>query len=505
MPGCASGGPTALASLSDDAKTEMLNPLLLRARSRVGSTLREKWRLDVLLGIGGMAAVYAATHRNGSRAAIKLLHPELSLNPQVRSRFLREGYVANSVGHEGAVRVLDDDAAEDGSIYLVTELLDGETLEDRRLRFGGRLDEDEVLCVADQLLDVIAAAHAKGIVHRDVKPENVFLARTGQVKVLDFGIARFREFSPTGSATKTGSTMGTPAYMSPEQARGLWDEVDARSDLWAIGATIFTLLSGHVVHEGRTTNENLLSAMTEAAPPLASVTPSVSPAVAHLVDRALAFEKEKRWPDAGRMQEAVRHAYHDRHGRPITTSPRLSVPETVTNRTLPGSEGAGSPRLPTTGQPVAATGGGSSAVRARVPTAVLVAGGAVTLGIAFVGVVRMAVANRAGPTTVAAPVATHTTTPVVKPPLEASAPALAENSQTVTPPEIAATDLPGAATTKVQQPLHPPPPARNASLPTATPSASAPAAASAPATKANCNPPFTLDSIGVKHWKSECL
>ena len=122
-----------MASLNDDAKTEVLDPLLLRARSRVGITLLGKWRLDVLLGVGGMAAVYAATHRNGSRAAVKLLYPELSLDPEIRNRFLREGYVANSVGHEGAVKVLDDETTEDGSIFLVTELLDGETLEDRRL------------------------------------------------------------------------------------------------------------------------------------------------------------------------------------------------------------------------------------------------------------------------------------------------------------------------------------------------------------------------------------
>src|SRR5579863_5009689 len=109
-----------------DDVTELLDPLVVRARQRLGQVLREKWRLDVLLGVGGMAAVYAATHRNGSRVAIKLLHPELSTNHQVRTRFLREGYVANAVGHEAAVRVTDDDIAEDGSAFLVMELLDGE-------------------------------------------------------------------------------------------------------------------------------------------------------------------------------------------------------------------------------------------------------------------------------------------------------------------------------------------------------------------------------------------
>ena len=181
------------APLEPDASAPAEDPLVARARSRLGRMLRGKWRLDALLGVGGMAAVYAATHRNGSRAAVKVLHSELTINPQVRNRFLREGYVANAVGHEGAVRVIDDDSAEDGSMFLVTELLDGETLEQRRIRCGGRLSEDEVLCLAEPLLDVLIAAHAKGVVHRDLKPENVFVTRNGQVKVLDFGIARLRE------------------------------------------------------------------------------------------------------------------------------------------------------------------------------------------------------------------------------------------------------------------------------------------------------------------------
>src|SRR6202789_3002152 len=108
-----------------EAVTQFHDPLLLRARSRVGTVLREKWRLDALLGVGGMAAVYAATHRNGSRVAVKILHPELSFNAQIKARFLREGYVSNVVGHEGAVRVSDDDTADDGSAFFVMDLLAG--------------------------------------------------------------------------------------------------------------------------------------------------------------------------------------------------------------------------------------------------------------------------------------------------------------------------------------------------------------------------------------------
>ena len=361
---------------------------------RVGTTVRSKWRLDLLLGVGGMATVYAATHRNGSRAAVKILHAELSINAQLRGRFLREGYLANAVGHHGAVKVIDDDIAEDGSLFLVTELLDGETLQDRRVRFGGRLSEDEVLLLADQLLDVLAAAHGKGIVHRDLKPDNIFLTHAGQVKVLDFGIARLREMSTVSTATKAGATLGTPAYMAPEQARGLWDEVEGRSDLWACGATMFHLLSGRWVHEGRTPNEQLLSAMTKPAPLCASIAPGASPAVAHVVDRALAFERDDRWPDARTMQLAVRQAYRDSHGAAIATAPKLAVP--VLDRTLPSAQSAAAGGS-TTGRPVERAGSGAPTGSASSWTpmgAALAIGGAAALGIALTGAVWAIAAGR---------------------------------------------------------------------------------------------------------------
>jgi eukaryotic-like serine/threonine-protein kinase len=278
----------------------------------VGFVLRQKWRLDALLGVGGMAAVYAATHRNGKRGAVKMLHLELSTNEDARRRFLREGYVANAVGHPGAVSVLDDDIAEDGSVFLVMELLEGHTVEARAAsRPGSRLDPGEVLAITDQLLDILAAAHGKGIVHRDIKPENLFLTGAGQVKVLDFGLARLNDRSSGASGqrlTVSGSAMGTPAFLPPEQALGNWDAVDARTDLWAVGATMFTLLTGHLVHEADNLNKLLLASMTQPARPVASVEPSVPPVVAAIFDRALAFERADRWPDAVAMRAAVRRA-----------------------------------------------------------------------------------------------------------------------------------------------------------------------------------------------------
>jgi serine/threonine-protein kinase len=325
-------------------------PIVTQARARVGRMLRDKWRLDALLGVGGMAAVYAATHRNGKRAAVKVLHVELSIDPNVRGRFLREGYVANKVGHPGAVSVLDDDVAEDGSVFLVMELLEGEALDARCTRSGGRLDAGEVLYVADQLLDVLAAAHDKGIVHRDIKPENVFVALDGAVKVLDFGIARVRELSSASTATKTGTSMGTPAYMPQEQARGRWSEVDARSDLWAVGATMFSALTGRLVHEAQTVNEQLLAAMTRQAPSLSAFGITNPSDLVAVVDRALAYDKNDRWPDARAMQHAVRVTYQALIGAPITTAPRLTVPEIAVAKTV--ASAPGSAQVAPTGDPV---------------------------------------------------------------------------------------------------------------------------------------------------------
>jgi serine/threonine-protein kinase len=307
--------------------------------------LRGKWRLDKLLGVGGMAAVYAATHRNGKRGAVKMLHLEAASDAEAHRRFLREGYVANKVEHPGAVSVLDDDIAEDGSVFIVMELLEGETADARAERSpGARLDVRQVIAIAYKLLDVIAAAHDKGVVHRDLKPENVFLTQDGDVKVLDFGIARLREPVGHGHATKTGNLMGTPAFMPPEQALGNWPSVDARSDIWAVGATMFSLLSGRTVHEAENINKLLLAAMTKPARSVLTVAPDVPPAVAAVVDRALAFEQDDRFQSARAMQEALRDAARGAVGpsRPSITlippRPGEIVP-TATAHTLHGITG----------------------------------------------------------------------------------------------------------------------------------------------------------------------
>src|SRR5580704_2178963 len=189
------------------------DPHVTRAATRVGMVLQDKWTLDTLLGVGGMAAVYGATHRNGKRVAVKVLHADMGNDAEVKQRFLQEGYAANTIQHEGAVSVMDDDVAPDGSAFIVMELLEGETVEARWQRSGERLPVREVLAVVDQLLDVLTAAHAKNVVHRDVKPENLFITKVGQLKVLDFGIAKvFEAQRGRSTATKMGVVMGTPAF-----------------------------------------------------------------------------------------------------------------------------------------------------------------------------------------------------------------------------------------------------------------------------------------------------
>ncbi len=296
------------------AMTSEDTDLIGNAASRIGTILHGKYRIDKLLGVGGMGFVYAATHRNGKRFAIKLLHSEFSSRRDIRTRFLREGYVANAVGHPGVVAVLDDDVADDGSAFLVMELLDGNTVDALGARPGSRMPLREVLGIAHQLLDVLDAAHTKTIVHRDVKPANLFVLTDGQLKVLDFGLARLRDATTGLNTTRTGETMGTPAFMPPEQARGDVSAIDPRTDIWAAGATIFTALSGRLVHEGENARQVLVRAATTPARSLSSVIPNAPASVVQLLSKALEFEKADRWDSAAAMREAVVRAHEELFG-----------------------------------------------------------------------------------------------------------------------------------------------------------------------------------------------
>ncbi|AKU94259.1 Serine/threonine protein kinase PknB [Labilithrix luteola] len=280
-----------------------------QALKRVGQTLNNKWTIDRLVDVGGMAAVYAATHRNGKKVAIKMLHPFIAAHEDVRERFLREGYVANQVDHPGAVSVLDDDMTPDGAPFLVMELLDGESLDHWLARVGGTLPLPDVLAVADQVLDVLHAFHARGVIHRDIKPGNLYITRQGLVKVLDFGLARLRDPRFNGAPTATGIVLGTAAYMPPEQAQGKTDQIDIRSDVFAVGAVMFRALAGRAVHDAKAPTERLFQAMKDRAISLGVVVPQMPTWVVGIVDKALAFDKKERWATADDMRKAVRTTF----------------------------------------------------------------------------------------------------------------------------------------------------------------------------------------------------
>jgi serine/threonine-protein kinase len=462
----------------------------IRAQERVGSILRGKWHLDELLGVGGMASVYAATHRNGSRAAAKIMHVDMASNEAVRERFLWEGYVANAVRHDGVVKVIDDDTDDDGSLYLVTELLDGETLEARRLRSGGRRGEHECLVAMDQVLDVLVAAHAAGIVHRDIKPDNLFLTREGRVKVLDFGIARLRGLPTIKNVTRAGIMLGTPAYMAPEQARGLTEEVDERSDLWSCGATMFCLLSGRSVHDGPNDLALLADAMTTPAPSLRSVVPEIDGAVADLVDHALEFSKELRWPTAVEMQNALHDAYGSRYGHPISAAPALVLGGGVPDRTRRHS----SNHFPSPDQRDSAS--QRSAISSLRPVAsfriprrgrtALVAGIAIGLGVAVSGVVSVAAVSHRRER------AQQSLARAVSIPLYQSSPSR------IAVPTMDVSDLPtGKVSIPEVQQVESPPIRVSATRSTGLRHAEVQVA---------CRPPYVVDTdSGKKRWKMECL
>ena len=279
-----------------------------QAERRVGTIIGGKWRVDALLGSGSMAAVYGVTHRNGARAALKILHPTLCTDPAVCERFLGEGYLANSVKHNGIVRVLDDGVTDDGCVFLVMDLLEGTTLEELRQKRGGRIPLEESLEIADSLMDVLSAVHAAGIIHRDLKPQNVFVCTDGQVKLLDFGVARVFDRGSSSKLSMFGLVLGTPSFMSPEQALGSRDKVDHRSDIWSLGATLFTALTGETVHLGANMQAKLLAAATVKARSITMVMPELPLPFAAAIDMALRFKKEDRWQSVDAMRRAFRDA-----------------------------------------------------------------------------------------------------------------------------------------------------------------------------------------------------
>ena len=277
-----------------------------------GEVIAGRYRLDRLLGEGGMGAVWEATHTiTRKRTALKFVKGSAEAKPELRRRFMREARAAALVEHPNVITVRDVFELEDATPVMVMDLLEGETL-------ARRLTRERTLSIADAadillpVVSAVGAAHAMGIVHRDLKPENIFLVRdadpTATVKVLDFGIAKLTApDAETGGATTTGAMLGTPYYMAPEQCFG--ESVDHRADVWAIGVILYEVLSGGRPVEGDNPGQIFKRLMSDAIPPLSSVAPDVPDDLAALVGRMLAKDRADRPADLREVEEVLaRHA-----------------------------------------------------------------------------------------------------------------------------------------------------------------------------------------------------
>ena len=268
--------------------------------ARLGTVLPGGWTLKSLVGVGGMAAIFEATHESGQVGAVKLMHAHLVQVALLRERFDVEVEVLERIEHSALVQLYAKNLTLGREPYFVMELLSGNTLAASLRSPHPVLPFAAALRIADLLLDVLGSCHAAGGIHRDIKPSNVFIDQTGNIRLLDFGVALcgWRD-RPDGEGV-----LGTPAYMAPEQAMGTVD-LDSRADLFSVGALVFQLLSGKRVNEGRTTEEGLVIAATTPAPSLSTERPEVPMEVIQFVDKALAFDRRERFTSAMEMRFVI--------------------------------------------------------------------------------------------------------------------------------------------------------------------------------------------------------
>ncbi|WP_437982865.1 protein kinase domain-containing protein [Sorangium sp. So ce117] len=279
----------------------------------VGTLIAGKYRVDRLLDKGAMGAVVAATHVDlDELRAIKVLLPATAADPEMCGRFLQEARIASRLRSEHAVKVHDVGRLESGLPYMVMEFLDGRDLRVIRKQRGPLPVEEATLYVL-QACDALAEAHALGLVHRDVKPANLFLTHTREgtpcIKVLDFGVSKASQAALLGVAemrTSTGQMLGTPHYMPPEQMRGQRD-VDARADIWAVGSLLYVLLTGRYPMHARSVQTVSLVLGGKFVPQLPSkVVRGLSPDIDPIIMRCLERDRDKRWPDLAELTLALR-------------------------------------------------------------------------------------------------------------------------------------------------------------------------------------------------------
>ncbi len=310
----------------------------------VGTVLDGSYRIEGLLGEGGMGAVYAATHlRLDKHVAVKVMARELTANVEALARFRREALVTSGLGHPHIVQVFDFSTTPTGEPFLVMEFLDGEDL-DHRLRRVGRLPATDVVRMVRQVASALMATHNKGIVHRDLKPANIYLlevaGETDFVKVLDFGISKVR--SASTKLTRTSSIMGTPNYMSPEQAKGKIEDIDERTDQWALGCIAWECLSGQGPFVGENVPSILFQIVHEPPPSLLPKVAGLYPQVEKVLLRGLAKDKNDRFAKVDDFAAALEAALTGSAGAAVSTVSRtVQVSQAAVDRdpvaTLPSS------------------------------------------------------------------------------------------------------------------------------------------------------------------------
>src|ERR1700759_4351462 len=276
-----------------------------------GAVVAGKYRLDAIVGEGGMGAVWSATHTGlGQAVAIKFINKEFVTSTDALRRFDSEAKAAAQLRSRHVVQVFDNGTLEDGTPYIAMELLRGENLY-ARVHRAGPVPLPEAVEILAQCCRALGRAHAAGIIHRDIKPDNIFLAQSDEdailVKILDFGIAKFNAGPNDHGATRTGSVVGTPLYMSPEQARGL-KTIDHRTDLYSLGLVAYTIFTGNLAFSSESFGDLLLQICTAPLPSLVAGAPWLPPAMEAWFQRAGAREPAHRFASAQELAEALRGA-----------------------------------------------------------------------------------------------------------------------------------------------------------------------------------------------------
>jgi len=313
------GGDDDALDAREASRTEVLPPTRL---------LAGKYRLGRLLGEGGMGAVYEAEHTGlGARVAIKLLSEHIQ-NERAIARFRREARAMAAVRHDNVVTVTDTGTDEEGTPFLVMELLEGESL-NALIKRERRVTPEAAVPIAMQMLAGLAAAHDRGIVHRDLKPGNVFLAwgneNDRRVKILDFGISKFAE-GGTRDLTAEGTMIGTPHYMAPEQARGD-KEVDKRADLYGVGVLLYRMVTGRLPFSKKPSDGLYEQILAGEIPPPREVAPDLPEPLEQVILKSMMLDPNDRYPDARAMRRALIEA----------------VPDAAADGTIPPSVPSGTP------------------------------------------------------------------------------------------------------------------------------------------------------------------